>query len=367
MDPVRRAHAETIDRLRKGLSDLAADAMLDADPALAGRYGSDARRIWRTELGIRLAHLAESIACGRPAMFAAHAAGAASALRVRRVPDRDIDAHLAQLEAVLSAELPDDAAAAALPFLRAARDTACAAHEPYGLLDSQDRDSTLARLFLLHLLQREKDQAATVALDALRGGMKLVDVHERVLAPALGEVGRMWQSQEASIADEHYCTAAARVIAGQLRGAAQASARRPDGRRALCAAMGGDMHDTGLRMAADLLELDGWTAEYLGADVPAAEVVMAVEDGEQEGGRRIDLVVVSASTDLAIRPVADLVAALRMSPTARRVPVLVGGGPFSADPTLAREVGADAGASSLRGAVAEAASLVPARGPTAVR
>lgn len=367
MDPALRAHADTIDQLLRGLADVAVDGMHDADPGFTERYGAAGRRIWRTEVAARLAHLAESVACARPAMFARHAAASAAALRARRVPERDIESHLAQIEATLAAELPEAAAAAVLPAMREAREAARSEPPSHGLLEAEGKDATLARLYLLHLLQRDKDQAANLALDALRGGMTLAQVHERVLAPAMAEVGRMWHAQEASIADEHFCTAATRAITGQLRGAAQAAGKPRDGRRALCAAVGTDLHDTGLRMVADLLELDGWTAEFLGASVPAAEVVMAVEDGERPDGTRIDLVVLSAATDLAVRPVADAVALLRASPAASEVPVLVGGGPFSSDPGLAAVVGADAAATSLSGAVAEASRLVPARPRPAAR
>ena len=368
MDPALRAHADALDQLQRGLADLVVDSLLESDPGFEGRYGEGARRIWRTEVSTRLANLAEAVACGRPEMFARHAAASAAALRTRGVPERDVEAHLAQLEATLGVELPEPTATVTMPALRAGRAAVAApAHADAGLLDAAGNDATLARLYLLHLLQRDRDEAAAVATEALRGGLPLAEVHERVLAPALAEIGRMWQAQEASIADEHFCTAATRMIAAQLRALAQPQAKRPDGRRALCAAIGGDLHDTGLRMAADLLELDGWATEFLGANLPPAEVVMAIEDGVRGDAKRIDLVVVSATTDLCVRPLADLVAMLRASAGARGVPILVGGGPFSSDPGLAREVGADAGARTLKDAVAAAGRLVPAPGRSSAR
>lgn len=360
MDPLSRSHAAAIDQLQRGLADVVVDSLFESDPGFAERYGPGGSRIWRTEVTQRLAHLAEAVACGRPGLFVQHAAWAAEALRARSVPDADIDAHLAQLAATASVEFPADVAAAAMPCIDAGRAASRTPAPSCGLLDTEGSDSTLARLYLLHLLQRDKDEAATLVLEALRGGMPLADVHERVVAPALAEIGRMWHMQEASIADEHFCTAATRMIVGQLRAAAQPMARKPDGRRALCFAVGGDMHDIGLRMVADLLELDGWTVEYLGANVPAGEIVMSIEDFADDPRRSIDLAVASAATTLSIRPLMDLVAALRSSEVARLTPILVGGGPFAADLGLAAVVGADAGARSLRDAVAAAERLVPA-------
>ncbi len=360
MDPLNRSHAAAIDQLQRGLADVVVDSLFDSDPGFAGRYGPGGHRIWRTEVAARLSHLAEAVACGRPQLFAQHAAWSADAPRARSVPDSDIEAHLAQIAATASVEFPAEVAAAVVPYLDAARAAARAASPSCGLLDAEGNDSTLARLFLLHLLQRDKDEASTLAVEALRGGMHLADVYERILAPALAEIGRMWHMQEASIADEHFCTAATRMIVTQLRLAAQPEARKPDGRRALCFAVGGDMHDIGLRMVADLLELDGWTVEYLGANVPTGEVVMSIGDYADDPRRSIDLVVASAATTLALRPVTDLVEAIRASDVARLTPIIVGGGPFAMDAGLAAVVGADSGARTLRDAVGAAERLVPA-------
>jgi methanogenic corrinoid protein MtbC1 len=326
MDPRALQHAATIEDLQRGLADVAVDALLEADPTVEARYGDIARRTWRTEGEARMAHLAQSVACGRPGIYAGHVAWAVAALRARHVPEADIRAHLASIERALEAELPDDARDAARAHLDAARAAADAHHDHGdGLLADTSRDATLARLYLLHLLQRDTAEAL----------------------------------QEASIADEHFCTAATRTIVAQLRAAAACAA--PDGRRALCLAVGGDMHDVGIRMAADLLELDGWTVEFLGANVPAAEAVISVEEAAAEPGRAFDLVVASAATALSLRALIDLLAALRASPVGRSVPVLVGGTPFAADPGLAAAVGASAGATTLSGAVREAARLVPPR------
>ena len=360
MDHRARHHAATIEDLQRGLADIAVDALIDADPTVEARYGDIARRTWRTEGESRIAHLAQSVACGRPGLYAGHVAWAVAALRARHVPEADIRSHLDSIERALDAELPEDALGAARPHLDAAR-AAADAHADHGegLLSDTSRDATLARLYLLHLLQRDTAEALVLVQDALRGGMPLGDLYERVVAPALGEIGRMWSIQEASIADEHFCTAATRTIVAQLRAAASAAA--PDGRRALCLAVGGDMHDVGIRMAADLMELDGWTVEFLGANVPAAEAVISVEEAAAEPGRAFDLVVASAATALSLRALLDLLDALRASPVGRSVPVLVGGTPFAADPGLAEAVGASAGATTLTGAVREAARLVPPR------
>lgn len=120
-------------------------------------------------------------------------------------------------------------------------------------------------------------------------------------------------------------------------------------------------------MFADLLEVEGWTVEFLGADVPATEVVMSIADVASDPNRAFDLVAVGASTMLSVRAAMDLADAMQASPEARRVPLLIGGGAFTANDGLAESIGATAAAGNLSEAVAVAGRLVPARGASTPR
>jgi len=358
---VSREHASAISAVKRGLADIAVDLHFDNDPSMHARYGPEGRRLWRTETLARISHLVEAIACNRPEFYGGHVAWAAEALRARGASEADIQGHVLALCTCLSKELPDAVAARLSPFCQAA--TAAIADPPdheHSLIEATEKDSTLSRLFLLHLLQRDHQAAANIAVDALHGGLPLLDVYERIMAPALCEIGRMWHMQEASIADEHFCSAAMRSIITQLRGSVPAPPA--DGRRVLCCTVGGNFHDAGIRMVADVLEMDGWTVEFLGSDVPAHEVVMSIIDSASDERRAFHLVAASASTLLSVRAAMDLADAMNAYPEAQNVPLLVGGGVFNADDGLAEAIGATAAAGSLSEAVAAAARLVPAPG-----
>ena len=359
MTPDSRRHAESLERVQRGLADLALDALWERDPTMEQRYGTAGRRIWRAELASRLAHLVEAVAAAKPELFVGNAGWARAALTAREVPDADVRAHLAALAQVLRDELPANAAAMAAPVVERAIDAPAHDDATRSILDGEASDATLARLYLLHLLQRERDQAARIVLEARRGGMAPAQVCARIVMPALAEIGRMWHMHEASIADEHACTAATSAILAQLR---LDSPRAPsNGRRALCCAVGGDMHEIGIRVVADLLELDGWYVEYLGANTPAGEVVGSLEPDPATGAQPFDLLVLGASTTLSLRATADTIAAVRAMQVGADIPIMVGGAPFRAVPDLWKAVGADACAPCIEEAVALANAMAGAR------
>jgi methanogenic corrinoid protein MtbC1 len=360
MTPQSRQHAAMLEQVQRGMAELALDALWERDPTMEQRYGAAGRRIWRAELASRLAHLVEAVAADRPELFEGNAGWARAALVAREVPDADVRAHLAALAKVIRDELPPAPGAAAAAIVERAIDAPAHIDAMSSILDDHASDATLARLYLLHLLQRERDQAARLVLEARRGGMPPAQVCARIILPALAEIGRMWHMHEASIADEHACTAATAAILAQLR--LDAPRAPSNGRRALCCAVGGDMHEIGIRVVADLLELDGWDVEYLGANTPAGEVVGSLEPDPVSGARPFDLLVLGASTTLSLRATADTIEAVRAMP-GPRIPVMVGGAPFRAVPDLWQSVGADACARCIEDAVASANALAgdPAR------
>ena len=100
--------------------------------------------------------------------------------------------------------------------------------------------------------------------------------------------------------------------------------------------MGGELHEIGLRIITDLLEIEGWRTHFLGANVPPSAVVrMCVE-------RTADVLLVSATIAPHIPAVADLIRQFRAQPALSSAHVVVGGRAFASDPTLARRLGADA-------------------------
>jgi len=94
------------------------------------------------------------------------------------------------------------------------------------------------------------------------------------------ELGRLWEKGAITVADEHMATALTHRVLGALRPPAfvdqsfEGESKEP---RAVLAAVQGEQHALGLRMAADLLEDAGYEAIYLGADVPTGALMQSIE------------------------------------------------------------------------------------------
>ena len=161
----------------------------------------------------------------------------------------------------------------------------------------------LSEEFELALLDVDPARAYDVARRGLDRGLSLASVYERVIAPALWKVGELWEEGAISVADEHLATAMTyRIMVGLY---ASTLGAEPGGGSVLLAGVEGEQHVVGLRMAADVLEIAGYEATYLGADVPTADLLRTI------GQMQPDLLAVSATMPFSADPLRRLVAAVR--------------------------------------------------------
>lgn len=162
--------------------------------------------------------------------------------------------------------------------------------------------------------------AYKVANRALEAGMSPAALYQRVIATAMHELGRLWKAGAITIADEHLATAVTHRVLAALRSPQLLEPTldaRPGGPCALLAAVEGEQHALGLRMAADLLEDAGYRTAYLGADVPTRTLLQAVRTFSP------DLVGLSATMPESTQRLEEAVELLRGEHP--RLPLVVGG------------------------------------------
>jgi len=134
--------------------------------------------------------------------------------------------------------------------------------------------------------------AGRVARQALGEGLGVAGLYQRVIAPAMWRIGELWERGEISVADEHLATALTHQAMAGIYGPSLGHTVKRG--RILMAAVEGERHALGLRMAADVIELAGYETIYLGADVPIDDLLQAV------AARSPDLVGLSATMPSSI-------------------------------------------------------------------
>ncbi len=118
--------------------------------------------------------------------------------------------------------------------------------------------------------------SAGALLDRLSAQLSTVELIERVIEPALVEVGERWFRGECDVFQEHYATSSLFVRLGRLLDQARRDNVSPR-RSVLVGTVQGDRHEGGVLMVSLALELAGWRAVPLGVDLPVEEFQKAID------------------------------------------------------------------------------------------
>lgn len=209
---------------------------------------------------------------------------------------------------------------------------------------------SLASSFMNSLLDGDRRSASELILQAVDDGTPVRSVYRNIFEPVMREVGRLWQMNRLSVAQEHFCTAATQLIICQLYPRIFSGQR--NGKVFVGACVSSELHELGIRMVTDSFELAGWDTHFLGANTPSHSVI---DHLERTGA---DIIGLSATVAPHVDKVRRFITELRTHDSLKSVRIFVGGYAFNQDHTLWKSIGADGWAPDVEQAVELAGSFV---------
>jgi methanogenic corrinoid protein MtbC1 len=207
-------------------------------------------------------------------------------------------------------------------------------------------------MYVQAILQGNRRAAVTVVTENLRENADVIDTYVHVLQPAMYEVGRRWESNQITVAEEHMATAITQFVLSQLY--AQLEPSSVDRGKALVTGVQGELHQVGANIVADALEADGWDVRFLGTNTPPSGILEALEQ------HRADLFGISATMLFNVPAVVALVSQVRERMGERSPKILLGGSAFRAAPHLVDDMSVDGWAGDVRTAIELARRLTGA-------
>jgi methanogenic corrinoid protein MtbC1 len=335
---------------RAALAASIVDRQYRREPEWWERYGEKGREKSLRDAEYHLSFLAEALHSSDSMLFSHYIAWVRSVLVGLGLPEGAIVTTLGCTREVLQEELSADTATQASVYIDdALRYLKKAPLSPPSFIARKDPLAGLAERFLNLLLETRIRQARTLILDAVKSGVSIEDIYLEVFQRSQWEIGRLWQLNRISVAQEHYCTAATQLIMSQLY--PYIFGTEKTGERLVAACAGGELHELGVRMVADLFELAGWDTYYLGANVPAHAINQALSEHDAQ------VLALSITMTFHIENLMAIIETVRSDRT-RQVKILVGGYPFNISQDLWQRVQADGYAGDAREAVRVAENLL---------
>ncbi len=314
-------------------------------PDFEARYGERGRAKCVQDVQYHLEYLAQAINSNSPPLLLTYIDWLKALFLGLNIPIPELAESLTITGEVLQQRFPGAAAALIQIFVaQGLEQLARPPIHPASSFDASQPLSAVAQRYLDALRRGERSVGSQLILEAVAQGASVRDIYLYIFQPSQHEIGRLWQVNQMTVAEEHYCTAATQLIMSQFYPQIFTTAK--NGRRLVATGVGGELHEIGLRMVADFFEMDGWDTYYLGSNLPAAAVVTALAT------RHADVLAISATMVFHVQLVADLITQVRAAATNQRLQILAGGYPFNIEPNLWRQVGADGSASNALQAVA---------------
>ena len=290
------------------------EALYARHPELEQRFGARGRQVCREDTGYHLDYLQAAIDTGESAPFLNYARWLSDILEHRGVPAGHLDESFALLEIFFNRHLPVEQAAACAAILGASRNTKNLPRAPY----IQSRLPALPHTsdYRDAILSGNQPSAQALMINTMRDG-NYGQAAVGMIQPALYEIGRLWQENRISVAQEHLATAVSQNVLA--RAYMQAEFAPPNGRHAVFACVPGNQHSLGPRMLSDIFETAGWEATYLGADVPIPDLIRLLD------ARRPQLLALSLCLPAQLAVTRDAIARIRAELGERCPEIWVGG------------------------------------------
>jgi len=204
--------------------------------------------------------------------------------------------------------------------------------EQKSFIDPHSSHGDLAAKYLNAVLSLDSHSARELILSSFEKGMGIKDIYLHVLQPVQYEVGRLWHTRKISVAQEHFASAVTQLVMSQLY--PHICSTEKSNRKLVATCVSGELHEIGIRMVADFFEMEGWNAYFLGANMPAYDIVEILL------AHKVNVLAISASMPSNVIKTETLISKVRSS-QARDTKTLVGGYAFNSAPSLHGRAGAD--------------------------
>jgi methanogenic corrinoid protein MtbC1 len=335
MMTIEKQIAETIytriNQLADDMVSLQRTKRVDISP----KYGLDDAKYREYSLH-DLYQLAEALIANNSPQFARYITWQRSMLRGHLVPDFFVELQLAAEQIVLMSAFSSEYHPAIIRFLQAAREALREVDDSSRCFLPDGALKEVVAQYMKTLLAGDRAGAADIIMNAINSQVSIRDIYLGVFKPSLYEVGRLWQTGQITVAHEHYFSAATQLIMSELYPLIHRQANK-NGRIAVAACVAGELHEIGLRMSADLLELEGWQTYYLGANMPAMSIIEIVRE------KKARILLLSMCLPINGPALRALISMVREQ-LGDKVKIIIGGYSISADPVYAASFGADAAA-----------------------
>lgn len=318
-------------------------------PEIKSRYTERMIDKTREDIAYNLDFLTQAVFIEEKNIFSRYFVWLKSVLEGYNLDKDVLEKNIAAMRTVFSDFLTDQEFSKVDLYLNSACEEINKSNYKKSFLEKSNPYFDMAEKYLNYLLTMKRKKAVNLIRKMAESGTSVEDIYLKIFQPVQYEIGRLWQLNKISVAEEHYATSITQLAMSQL----YPYIFTADEKEFSCitACIGDELHELGIRMVADLLEINGWDTIHLGSNTPLEEIVNTAAE------KRVDLLAISATMPIYVKDIVDLIKMIKEEEKLKGAKTIVGGGLFNGNTGLWKKVGADAYAADGADAVRRAGDL----------
>ena len=322
-------------------------------PDMSQQYSFHQKENFQKDVAWILSFLAEAVWAEQPVLFEEFVSWLKTFLTSVKVPMKDVAESFELLKIRINEACSKEENELINTYMTDAINILIAEGQVVSMPAMDNHLSPFAKKYLDYLLKGDRNGALSLVLDEVKGGVQVKEIYNGVFQPVQYEIGRLWQTNKISVAQEHFCTGATQLVMSQLYPYLFTGEKKS--KKMVTTCVPGELHEMGARMVTDFFEMNGWDTYYLGANMPIDSVVRYLSDVKPQ------CLAISATMTFHVSAVKEMIRTIRSSPdVSPDLKILVGGYPFNVAEELWVSVGADGFAPSAAEAIELANKLIAA-------
>ncbi len=179
--------------------------------------------------------------------------------------------------------------------------------------------------FYNSLIDGDKDKCIHLVQTLIEDGVDLKNIYVELFQASLYRIGKQWDHNKISIPEEHMATQIIESLISRFAPIGKTESNK----KVVVTCIDKEYHEIGAKMVANIFELKGWKAYYLGASVPTKEIIKFVKQVDPK------IIALSWSLYLNLGRFLEVVDHLtRFFPTKK---ILIGGQALSEDSNILKK------------------------------
>jgi 5-methyltetrahydrofolate--homocysteine methyltransferase len=183
----------------------------------------------------------------------------------------------------------------------------------------------------ISIMKGDTEETAHLIEQGLKNNLSSEEIMDNVLIPVSKRIAEKFRGSDFYIPDVLFAVRPIKTGLAVIKDLSTHPVKHPS--KVVVATVAGDIHDIGKNLVAIFLQVNGYPVIDLGVDVPAEQIIQAVEEHQPA------VIALSSLLTTTMGEMAKVIEILEKNRLRRSVKVIVGGGPVSDN--FAEFIGAD--------------------------